>query len=89
MKQDGAPRILVSNQGEHMTHRKLIVELVRDNRLPALYPIREQFELGGLMGYKPSIAAMQRGAAGQIDQILKGRKHGDMPIQHQRHRAGI
>ena len=81
MKQERVPGIFVNNQGEHVTHRKLIVELVKDGRLPALYPHREHVELGGLMSYGPSTRAMFHGAAGQIDQILKGGKPNDMPIQ--------
>jgi putative ABC transport system substrate-binding protein len=81
IKQDRVAGILVSTQGENFTHRRLIVELVRDSRLPALYPHREHVELGGLMSYGPSIAAMFRSTARQIDQILKGGKPNDMPIQ--------
>ena len=40
----------------------------------------EQVELGGLMSYGPSIAEFHRGDAGQIDQILKGAKPGELPI---------
>ena len=81
MKQEGVAGILVSLQAENVTYRKLIAELVRDNRLPTLYPYRNFVELGWLMSYGPSTAEYYRRAAGQIDEILKGGKPGDMPIQ--------
>ena len=81
MEQEGVAGILVSEQTENFVHRKLVVELATASHLPTLYPYREHVELGGLMSYGPSIAAMFRGAARQIDQILKGRKPSDMPIQ--------
>jgi putative ABC transport system substrate-binding protein len=81
MKQEGVAAILVSLQGENWVHRKLIIELARDNRLPALYENRGYVELGGLMSYGPSYVEYMRLAARQIDQILKGGKPRDMPIQ--------
>ena len=83
MKQEGVAGILVSHQFESLTHRKLIVELARDSRLPTLFPYREYVELGWLMHYGPSLAEYFRHAAGQIDQILKGSKPRDMPIQQE------
>jgi putative ABC transport system substrate-binding protein len=81
MKQEGVARILVSVHAENLIHRKLVVELATASHLPTVYPYREYVELGGLMSYGSSIAEFYRHAAGQIDQILKGRKPGDMPIQ--------
>jgi putative ABC transport system substrate-binding protein len=81
MKQEGVAAVLVAFQGENFTHRKLIVDLARNSRLPTLYPAREHVELGGLMSYGPSTAEYWSSAAGQIDKILKGGKPGDMPIQ--------
>ena len=81
MRQEGVAGILVSLNAEHDTYAKLIAELARDSRLPTLYPYREPVKLGGLMSYGPSRAEIYRRAAGQIDQILKGGKPGDMPIQ--------
>ena len=83
MTQQGVAGILVSLNAEHDTYAKLIAELARDSRLPTLYPYREAVELGGLMSYGPSRTETYRRAAGQIDQILKGAKPRDMPIQQE------
>ena len=72
--------VLVSVRSENIIHRKLVVELATVSRLPTLYPYREYVELGGLISYGPSLAENDRRAAGQIDQILKGGKPGDMRI---------
>jgi putative tryptophan/tyrosine transport system substrate-binding protein len=80
MKQEGLAGVLVHAQGGNLTHRKLIVDLARDSRLPTLHPWREHIELGGLMSYGPSRAEYWRSAAGQIDQILKGAKPADLPV---------
>jgi putative tryptophan/tyrosine transport system substrate-binding protein len=77
----GLAGIWVAVQSEHVTHRRLIVELIKESRLPALYPHREHVEVGGLMSYGPSMAELFRDAAGQIDRILKGGKPSDIPIQ--------
>jgi putative ABC transport system substrate-binding protein len=81
MKQEGVAGILVALHSENVTHRKLIAELAMDSRLPTLYPYRENVELGWLMHYGPSLAEFYRRTARQIDQILKGAKPGDVPIQ--------
>lgn len=75
---------MVGDQAENVTHRKLIVELATDSRLPTIYPFSDHVHLGGLMSYGPNIAEHMRTVAGQIDQILKGGKHSDMPIQQAR-----
>jgi hypothetical protein len=62
------------------TYRKLIVELAAASGLPAIYPYREQAEVGGLMAYAPDLLDVYRRAAGYVDQILKGTKAGEMPI---------
>jgi putative ABC transport system substrate-binding protein len=81
MNQKGVAGILVSVQAENIIHRKLIVDLARDSRLPTLYPWREHVEFGGLISYGASLGQAYRRAAGQIDLILKGGKPGDMPIE--------
>jgi ABC-type uncharacterized transport system substrate-binding protein len=58
----------------------LIVELVQDLRLPAVYPFREFIDEGGLMAYSPNLPELSRHAAHQVEQILKGANPGDLPF---------
>jgi len=58
-----------------------IVELANRAKLPAIYPTEFYTSRGGLMSYGPSLPEMARRAAEYVDQILKGAKPGDLPIQ--------
>jgi len=58
-----------------------LVALAARTRLPAMYPLREYAELGGLIAYGPSIPDLYRRAATYVDKILKGAKPGDLPVE--------
>jgi putative ABC transport system substrate-binding protein len=51
------------------------------SRLPVIYNSREFVQAGGLMSYGPSWPDGFRNAATYVDQILKGAKPADMPVQ--------
>jgi putative ABC transport system substrate-binding protein len=72
--------LLVSDYGENMTHRRLIADLARVHRLPAVYPFRAFAEDGGLLAYAPDFLDLQRHAARIIDTILRGGNAGDIPF---------
>jgi putative tryptophan/tyrosine transport system substrate-binding protein len=80
MLQGRADALIVGDSSENLTYRKLIVELAATSGLPAIYPYREQAEVGGLMAYAPDLSDVYRRAAYYIDRILKGTKAGEMPI---------
>jgi len=58
-----------------------IVELAAAHRLPAIYPLKEFAEAGGLVSYWPSLAAMWRQTALVVAKILRGAKPSDLPIE--------
>jgi len=62
-------------------HRKLIVTLAAQYRLPAIYSYRFFVVDGGLMSYGADSVEPFRRAAGYVDRILKGEKPGDLPVQ--------
>jgi putative ABC transport system substrate-binding protein len=80
LAQEGAEGLLVSDEPENNTYRKLIVELAAKGRLPTIYPFRQFVEAGGLMsdGFDP--ADLGHRVAGLVDKILKGVKPGKIPI---------
>jgi ABC-type uncharacterized transport system substrate-binding protein len=80
MTQGRARAIMVSDQVENYAHRRLIVDLANENRLPGVYPWRGYAEVGGFIAYGINTADMFLRAAGYVDQILRGTKPGDIPI---------
>jgi putative ABC transport system substrate-binding protein len=80
MVQDGADAIVVADNEENVTNRRVIAELVTKYRLPAIFPLRLFAESGGLMSYGVELADLLRQAAVEIDKILKGANPGEIPI---------
>ena len=63
-------------------HRKQIIALAGQHRLPAVYPFRLFAAEGGLISYGTDIVDRYRRAAGYVDRILKGEKPADLPVQN-------
>jgi len=61
--------------------RRHLVDLAAKNRLPAVYPLRDFADAGGLMSYGPNLADSMRRAASYVDKILKGAKPADLPVE--------
>lgn len=59
---------------------KRIVDLAAQARLPAMYPLGDYVELGGLMSHTYRNAEVFRAAAAYVDKILKGARPGDLPV---------
>jgi putative ABC transport system substrate-binding protein len=66
---------------EVISHRKLIIKLAAQHRLPAIYPLRIFAIDGGLISYGPDTVDQFRRAASYVDRILKGEKPADLPVQ--------
>jgi ABC-type uncharacterized transport system substrate-binding protein len=64
-----------------VVHRDLIITLAARHRLPAVYAIRVFVAAGGLMSYGTDFAELYRLAASYVDQILRGAKAADLPVQ--------
>ena len=62
-------------------HRRLLITLAARYRLPAMYEFRDYVVDGGLMSYGVSVPDMFRLSARYVDQILKGAKPGNLPIE--------
>jgi putative ABC transport system substrate-binding protein len=58
-----------------------LVDLATKNRLPTVYSFRGDVEAGGLMSYGPDLADLFRRSATYVDNILKGAKPGDLPVE--------
>jgi putative ABC transport system substrate-binding protein len=80
MARDGVDALIVNNQYENLTNRKVIIELADKYRLPAVYWYRDFVDAGGLMAYSANLEGAWRHGAEQVDEILKGAKPGEIPF---------
>jgi len=62
-------------------HRKRIIELAANAKLPAIYQWPETAEDGGLMAYGARLASLYRQMAGFAAKIVNGARPGDLPIE--------
>jgi putative tryptophan/tyrosine transport system substrate-binding protein len=61
--------------------RKLIVDLAARHQVPAIYPLGEFVEAGGLMSYGVNQRDFYRRAPNYLDKILRGARPGDLPVE--------
>lgn len=76
----GAP-LLVMGDPMFLRERTRIADLSIAHRVPGMFGARDYVAAGGLMFYNSSYAWHWRTAAGFVDEILKGAKPGDLPVQ--------
>jgi putative ABC transport system substrate-binding protein len=77
----GKGGVIVTASALTAFYRDLIVRLVAEHKLPAVYYRRLHVDQGGLISYGPDIVDQFRRAAGYVDRILKGEKPADLPVQ--------
>jgi putative tryptophan/tyrosine transport system substrate-binding protein len=63
------------------SHRRRLVELGMQARLPTMFGQREYAKEGGLMSYGESLFEFYRRGADYVDKILRGAKPGDIPVE--------
>jgi putative tryptophan/tyrosine transport system substrate-binding protein len=64
-----------------IAHRKQIIELTGQYRLPTMYTIRYFVSDGGLLSYSVNLVDPLRNLASYVDRILKGENPADLPVQ--------
>ena len=81
ISQEKAGAIIVVRDGIFLEQRRQIAELAAKNRLLTISDNREYVDAGGLMSYGPNLSDQFGRAAGYVDNILKGAKPGDLPVE--------
>jgi putative ABC transport system substrate-binding protein len=79
-----ADALLVATDPMFSSQRLRIVELAARHRIPAAYQSGLFAEAGGLLSYGLNTSERFRRAAVYVDQILKGAKAGDLPVEQPR-----
>jgi putative ABC transport system substrate-binding protein len=72
---------LVLRDAVFRTERARIAAFAARQRLPAMYGLREEAEVGGLIAYGANVPELFRRAASYVDKILKGAKAADLPVE--------
>ncbi len=78
---DPAGGLIVMPSTFNTTNRELIIATTAQDRVPAIYVSGYFAQSGGLISYGPNYPAQARQAAGYIDDILRGTKPSDLPVQ--------
>lgn len=73
--------LIVLPDSSTRVHRAMIVDLAARYRLPAAYAYRLFIKSGGLVYYGTNTAEQFRKAAVYVDQILRGAKPAELPVQ--------
>ena len=80
IQRDQVDGLITSDEGHVLLPQKsLLVQLIQQLRLPAIYPYRDFAEAGGLMSYSSDLKYVMIRQAAQIAEILRGANPGDIP----------
>jgi putative ABC transport system substrate-binding protein len=61
--------------------RKELTGLMRQHRLPSLFPSREYAQDGGLLAYAPSLRRLFRRSSYVVDRVLRGTEPATFPLE--------
>jgi len=81
IKREGSQAVFVQAGPLTYEHRKTIVAMAAQERLPDLYETRDYVEIGGLVSYGPDLEERYRRAAWYVDKLLKGANPAGLPIE--------
>ena len=81
MTAERAQALLVLADPMTYFHRRRLVDLAIEHRLPMMGSLRAYAEAGAIMSFWADTADVYRRAASYIDRILRGAKPGDLPIE--------
>jgi len=84
VEQRRAGALLVLADPLLLAQRRRLVSFAERQRLPAMYPLAEFVDAGGLVAYGPGWTETFRRVAIFVDKILRGARPGDLPVERPR-----
>jgi putative ABC transport system substrate-binding protein len=81
MMQERPDGFLMTADIFHLSNIGWIIDFMAKNRLPAMYIVKENVIVGGLMSYGPSQSDLYRRGAEYVHKILQGTKPTDLPVE--------
>jgi len=81
MVREGVDGALIISSALTRGQYELLAHLALKHRLPSMFGTKDNVQAGGLMSYAPDLYDLTRRAATYIDNILKGAKPADLPVQ--------
>jgi putative tryptophan/tyrosine transport system substrate-binding protein len=81
MMQERPDAFTMTADPAHQLHIGWIINFLVNNRLPAIFQLRENAVAGGLMSYGASLPDLFRRAATYVDKILHGTRPADLPVE--------
>jgi putative ABC transport system substrate-binding protein len=80
LQRDQLDGLILSDEGYlHLPQKSLLVQLIQQMRLPAIYPYAQFAEAGGLMTYNSDLKSVIHRMVAQIVEIFRGANPGDIP----------
>ena len=79
--QVGAQAVMTTEDAIQITHRTRVAELGTQHKIPVASEFGEFAHAGALMSFGPSILDQFRYAARYVDQLFKGARSGDLPVE--------
>lgn len=76
---EGANAVMVGDNPDAMTNRRMIADLIGAAGIPAMYPFAEFIDEGGLIAYSYDLVELNKRAADNIAAILGGQNAGEIP----------
>lgn len=80
IRPSGANAVMIGDSPDVMAKRAVIAAQIASAALPAIYPLAEFVEVGGLMTYSFDLVELNRRAANNIDAILRGANPAEIPF---------
>ncbi len=81
MTKERAGALIVMAHPVFFGDRQKLIDLAMKSRLPNMHHWREFVDAGGLMAYAPNLSELSQRTALYVDQILKGAKPGELPVE--------